>query len=596
VLARLAVIQVGGQRAFEHSRFTRVGGDYVVEAVRGGIYTRWGTPLAVQDPSYDLGVYYARLADNDWRPVAAELTGADPAELAAIAESAIRRVERVRDAVRRHNNDETMRVREEYEYYPVACGLATETAVRIRAEPERFPGMVILENTRRSYPNGDLAPHVVGELARIDSNTAAWNGLRSRGLVWEPWLEGVGLTDVVGRYRRDDSLGLTGIERQYEDMLRGRHGHVIKRLSVGVLKVETRLEETPPRAGCDVYLTLREDFQRAANAALARAAADPAMDFEAGALVALEVETGAVLAAATWPTYDLASYRRDFLSLRENPRHPLVFRPTQAALPIGSVYKVVTAVAGLEKGVLAAGTTHECRGSQRFYGRSFTCLGHHGSLTLLEAIQKSCNVYFYNVGYRVGGQALADCGRMLGLGMPTGVDLPFARSGGIPARPAGRGVINLSIGQGDMLCTPLQVANMMAAIANGGTLHTPHFFDHAVGPDGERVVRYEGKSRRLDIGEETLRLVREGMVRVVTSGTARRADLSQFRAAGKTGSAETGRPGVLHAWFAGFAPAEKPRIAFAVVNEATSGHGGSHAAPIVADFLWDVWDEVEAMP
>jgi cell division protein FtsI/penicillin-binding protein 2 len=158
--------------------------------------------------------------------------------------------------------------------------------------------------------------------------------------------------------------------------------------------------------------------------------------------------------------------------------------------------------------------------------------------------------------------------------------------------------VNLSIGQGRLLCTPLQVANMMAVVANGGDVHTPHFLHHQVDPDGT-VHPHKPERRRVDIRPDVLRVVRQGMEKVTQTGTARRSRLDDYRVAGKTGTAQTGRRDendrkVYHAWFAGYAPWDEPRLAFAVVNEDTYLHGGD-AAPIVHEFLWRVWDEVEAM-
>jgi len=157
-------------------------------------------------------------------------------------------------------------------------------------------------------------------------------------------------------------------------------------------------------------------------------------------------------------------------------------------------------------------------------------------------------------------------------------------------------VVNLAIGQGRILCSPLQVANMVAAVANGGRLYRPHFFDYALNSDGDVVQRYEPQYRQVPVKRSTLEVVCKGLKLVVDSGTAAGAGLARFRAAGKTGTAELGVGGLNHAWFAGYAPYDNPKIAFVVVNERTSGQGGSHAAPIMAFALEPIWDAVEWMP
>ncbi|MCK4373812.1 MAG: hypothetical protein KAX19_00745, partial [Candidatus Brocadiae bacterium] len=382
-------------------------------------------------------------------------------------------------------------------------------------------------------------------------------------------------------------------------LLRGMRGYVLNHLVFGVLKVEKESVATAPESGLDIYLTLREDFQSAANAALERAAQDEALDFSRGALVILDARDGSVLAAATYPSYDLSTFGHDFEELRADPRKPFLFRPLQAALPTGSVYKTITAIAALEEGAITPGTSFDCQRRKVFRAgrasRVFHCTGLHRTLSLVPAIEKSCNIYFYNAGLAAGGEALARWGGLFGLGRPTGADLPEL-AGQVPTPRHTYGVLNLCIGQGDLLCTPLQVANMMAAVANGGRLYRPHFFDHARNAAGDVVERCRPEFVEVPVKQSTLDTLRQGLRLVVASGTARNASLDGFRAAGKTGTAELGPGNPNHAWFAGYAPYDAPKIAFAVVSELTGGHGGSHAAPIMAFALEEVWDEVEQMP
>jgi len=595
VLARLAQVQIGWHERFELAAYSRAGGDHIVDTVRGGIYTRWGTPLARQVATFGLGVLYDRLDDDDWAPVVAALTGHPVSELQEVARRKIERIERIQRAVQRRSGldpeENYIRVVEQNQYHCVVDGVPAQVAALVRAEPERFPGIRVMERTRRENPNGDLAPHVVGQVLALSPQK--WEALTEADLTWTMNMP---VSAIDRRYTMDDLSGFSGIERQYEDLLRGRRGYVVNRWAFRVLKRELVSQQEPPEPGCDVYLTLREDFQRAANAALARAAAEPALDFEQGALVILDVHSGAILAAATWPSYNLATYRDDIARINADPRHPLVFRPLQATLPTGSVYKVITALAALETGGITPQTTFTCAGTQRILGRSWACTGHHGSIALLRAIEKSCNIYFYNAGLRAGGEALTEWGRLLGLGVPSGVDWPFERAGRVPDATATFQVLNLSIGQGELEATPLQVAGAMAVVANGGRRYVPHFFDRAIGPDGEVAARYRPRYTEVPVHPGMLEAVRRGMRMAVETGTARNAGLESFRAAGKTGTAELGPQGLYHAWFAGFAPYEDPKIAFAVVNERTSGHGGTHAAPIMAYALEPVWAEVEAMP
>jgi len=602
LVARLAQIQLGlfvdDRLAFDPDDYTRASGSHLVETVRGGIYTRWGTPLARQVPSFDLGVKYEQLAEPEWKQSISRLCGVPEEDLAVRAAEITEWVERMEAHVRTRQMEREgyadIRVAERYAYHWVLRDAPPEAAAAVRTEPERFPGIVVMEGTRREYPNGELAPHVVGGFGRMTPEK--WRDVCETD---RAWTMNMPLASIESRYRKDDSFGTNGVEMACEGLLRGARGYVLKRLAFSILHIEKRSTEVPPVRGNDVYLTIREDFQRAANEALRRAASAPELDFDAGALVILDVRDGAVLAAATYPSYDLATYRDEehVAELLADPRAPFLFRPVQAALPTGSVYKVITAIAALEEGAIVPSTTHTCHGYDTFEGRRFDCASRwgHGTLSLVPAIEHSCNVYFYHAGLKAGGEALTRWGRLFGLGVPNGVDLPYSRTGQVPDVRATLEIVNLSIGQGGLLCTPLQVAGMMAAVANGGRLYRPHFFDHARDAAGEVVERHEPQFVAIPVSPSTLEPVREGMRLAVESGTARAAGLDPFRAAGKTGTAETGRSGVFHAWFAGYAPFEDPVIAFAIVSELTGGHGGTHAAPIVAFALEEIWGEVEAL-
>ncbi|MHC4789108.1 MAG: peptidoglycan D,D-transpeptidase FtsI family protein [Planctomycetota bacterium] len=610
LIARLAQIQIGWHDRFDREAYTRTGGSHLVESARGGIYARWGTPLAVQVPSFDVGVHYAALTEVGWREPVSKLCGVPPGQLAEAAERIVRRVERMEEHInarRRAQGRPEIQVAERLAYHRVLEDVLVEVAAALRTEPELFPpveggrgelrAVRLLESSRRRYPNGGLAPHVVGRVALLSAET--WEGLAQAD---RTWTMGEPFSRIGSRYKMDDRLGALGAEKAFEGLLRGQRGYVLNQLVFGLLAYRKESAETAPEAGLDVYLTIREDFQAAANEALRRAAEEEQyahLEFASGALVIVDVRDGAVLAAATYPSYDLATFRERYEQIASDPRSPLLFRPLQAALPTGSVYKVITATAALEEDEITPSTIFTCRRGDTFRaGRSerwFECTGRHGAIDLLPAIERSCNTYFYNAGLKAGREALARWGRAFGLGVPTGVDLPYARAGQLPEPRHTYGVINLSIGQGLLLCTPLQVANMMGAIANGGRLYAPHFFDHARSAEGDVVRRHEPEFVRIDVSPETLRLVREGMRRVVEGrhGTARRAGLKRFGVAGKTGTAELGRGQPFHAWFAGFAPHDDPRIAFAVVSERTPGHGGSHAAPIMALCLEQIWDAAQ---
>lgn len=589
LLARLAQIQIAWHHLFQEEVYERTRGDRLLETPRGSIFTQDGVALARDVAVFDIAVHYPRLEEQQWRHEVRRVLDVSPDEIQRRVQAIRRRVERAWESVRRRTKLPDLRIREQTHYHPVIRDVPVEVAAAIRSQPELFPSVRIAERAVRRYPHGTLAPHIVGQMGAVN-----WQRLKASGMAWAPPMS---VARAGGKYLTSDTAGVSGIEKACEKLLRGTRGFVRHRLQFLPLKVAKRSHSSPPTPGCDVHLTVRRDFQQAANEALRWAADNESLHFTKGALVILDVRDGAVLAAATYPSYDLNTYREEFSRIVADERSPLLFRPTQAALPMGSVYKVVTATAGLEEGKIVPSTTIHCAGSVAFGRRRFRCTAHHGDCDLLRAIQKSCNSYFFTVGKMVGEEALAKWGSRYGLGRLTGVGLPFEKSGQVrDARKAYSlyGALNLSIGQGDLLCTPLQVARMVAAIANGGRMVRPHLLLTARGPDGRAVKKFEPHAERLPVRAETLEVIRKGMRLAVQSGTARHAGLDRFQAAGKTGTAHATRR-LNHAWFAGFAPYDEPRVAFAVYSERTPGHGGRAAAPIVTQALGEIWPEVLKM-
>jgi len=623
LVARLAQMQVGSRGRLDSGYPGSGSGSELLAAPRGSIYTSDGVLLARDVHCFRLCVHYSHLCggqvigsvepavraaetyggvegaavsllrEADWRERVCRMTGASLQELDRRAGETIRRVERICEAVRKRTGRRDLRIAEQEQFHPVVGEILPEVAVLVRTQPEEFPGLKVTHRIRRVYSSGDLAPHVVGHCGALSPER--WRRLLDGG---RAWTSAMPVSEVGRRYCQDDFAGTAGVELSCEDLLRGRRGYLERYLVFHPLSVERRVITVSPEPGLDLCLTLRSDFQRAVNDALAWASRQPSLDFSAGALVILDARTGAVLAAGTYPSYNLETFQADFARLSTDQRSPLLFRPTQAALLTGSVFKLMTAVVALEEGKITPSTPFTCARGVRFQSRWFSCPGSHGTVDLLPAIEVSCNSYFFQVAALLEGTAMARWAHAFGLGVPTGVDLPFEKVGRIPEPGSLLARLNLAIGQGEMLCTPLQVARMCAAIANGGTLVQPHFMERVVGPDGEAARGFEPRQQAIAVRPETLHVVREGMHRVVVGpgGTARAAGLDRFDAAGKTGTAELGAGRPNHAWFAGFAPYENPKIAFAVVSERTSGHGGSHAVPIAAKALETIWPQVERMP
>jgi penicillin-binding protein 2 len=383
-----------------------------------------------------------------------------------------------------------------------------------------------------------------------------------------------------------------------------------------------------PVDGRDVTLTFDAELQRAAERILddalsgadladeldgedSSAEAAPAASLPQGAtLIAIDVATGDVLAAAAAPRFDLSLYsnfdKERWQSTLDDPRHPFYSRVTALTAPPGSVFKVLSAVAALESGAIDPETPVHCRG---FLDRpdQFRCMifrrhGHsHGDIRLSEALCQSCNVYFFEAARRMGPEPLRLWAERFGFGAPTGVDLPGEAGGQLPPMPIGgrRGptsgnTLQLAIGQSSLLVSPLQVARMMAAVANGGSLVKPRFVrtdGHGSADTGIRLASYdeamdEPPQRIADLSPRTLAILREGLLQVVADprGTGKAARVKGVAIAGKTGTAETGGGRPDHAWFAGYAPAERPRIAFVVMLE-HAGSGGKSAGPVAKRFV-----------
>ena len=467
-------------------------------------------------------------------------------------------------------------------FSPVAIikGVGFETIAAVKMRSEAFLGFEIQERFERVTPVGALAPHLVGYVAKfnerdVEAAVKKYSGWPSRA------------------YFMTLRAGRAGIEKEMDDVLRGEFGmECFERDNLG--RWQETLTDAPPMVGRDVVLTIDSRLQKLAEEALADVV---------GAAVFVDVQTGHILAIASSPKYDPALFRKDYKQLIANPDQPLWYRAARGQLPLGSVFKVVTALAALEKGCVPASV--DCEGAIRYGRRSFSCHRRfgHGPEDLTDAIQHSCNVFFYRTAQRVGETALIDMARRMGLGRRTGVRIPQEYGGFVPPRVPGGELMNLSIGQGKLLVTPLQVARMMGAVANGGTLVPVKIiqelrpFDHTDSPVAESLPD-DRKPHPVGISKRSLDAVRLGMYKVVNErgGTAFRAfgNFDQpFKVCGKTSTAErkARRDGQVVTdnvgWFAGYAPYEKPRIAFAIAVERLSGNqgGGRVAAPIACEVL-----------
>jgi len=459
----------------------------------------------------------------------------------------------------------------------VKDNLTTEEVAQIESRKLEFPELEVEVEPKRSYPFKMSAAHVLGYLQELTP---------------EDFKNG-----AAGKRHWGDMAGKTGIERRYDDVLTGEDGRLLEVVdSLGRSRGEMAREE--PRQGKNLRLSLDYDLQKKAEELL--------QDKE-GAIVALDPKTGEVLALANFPTYDPNKFisrftPEEWLSLVNDPAYPLENRAVRGLYSPGSIFKIVMAAAGLEAGFIDGRTAYFCAGSQEIYGNVFNCWFKpgHGMMNLTNGIKNSCNIYFYNLGRRMGIEPIASYARLMGLGRKTGIDIPGEKDGLVPdpewkmktSKTAWyRGeTISVSIGQGPLLVTPLQIADMVACVANRGVRVVPSLVLPENGND-------KGGKTNIPIKRGTFETIIQGMwMSVNAEGTGRGARVDGFDVCGKTGSTQwisTERAEKLkqqgkeikktHSWFAGFAPRNDPKIVVTVLVE--FGGAGSGAAVLAGQIF-----------
>lgn len=405
-----------------------------------------------------------------------------------------------------------------------------------------------------------------------------------------------------GKLRPGDIAGKSGLERQYNDLLVGTDG--MRRVIVNSIGKEMgRLSEQEAIPGKQIQLTVDYDLQQIAEDHLAG---------KKGAVVALDPRTGEVLAFVSRPAADPNDFavrisKEEWQHLNEDPDHPLLNRVTQAQIPPGSVFKIVMATAMLESKAVPESFTAFCPGYGVFYGQMHKCWvygkSEHGSVNLHSAIVRSCDVFFYNLGMRLGIDTIAKYGKMLGLGEKTGIDLPAEEAGLMPSEEWVQRVyhhkwypgstISVAIGQGSVMVTPLQVAYVIGGIASGGEFKQPHLLKDAT---------HVGE-KRVELSEHTVEEVTQGMWGVVNEpgGTGNAIKLQGIEFCGKSGTAQmmsyaaSSRLGMgkgkNDGWFVGYAPRRNPEIVVAAMVAETTEHGGTVAGPVVRDIVKAYYDK-----
>ena len=464
-------------------------------------------------------------------------------------------------------------------FFPVKIKRHIEFNQLAQLEEHRLdlPGVIIEFEPQRRYPIGPLAPHAFGYLGEITSDelTAQSNYNYSMG----------------------DFIGKNGLEKKFEETLRGTKGIMYVEVDVLGRELGTAANLTPKSAqeGHNLEITLDIALQNHLS---------EAMEGKRGAAVVLDCHNGEVLALVSKPSFDLNVFTSiikpdDWQNLVSNPQKPLFDRTVQGVFPPGSTYKLILATAALETAIINQEQEYECSGSMRLGRRTFDCWKEegHGRVNLIEALAQSCNVYFYNLSLEVGLDAWSSFGKYFGFGTVTGIDMPGENAGLVPDKNIlderygvgqwTRGMLlNLAVGQGDLLVTPIQMAQFTMAIANNGVYYTPHLVRAKINPNDSTKIYTQIETKFVpNVRQTTYDILKEGMFRVVNSesGTGRAAYLQQIPVAGKTGTAQNPH-GDDHAWFIGYAPVQNPSIVFCIFVE-NGGGGGAIAAPIAGSFL-----------
>jgi penicillin-binding protein 2 len=586
---RLFYLQV-----IEGDNFYRMTAENIIRTValpatRGQIRDHKGRVLATMVPSYDIEVLPSQITRESYDHLRA-LLGPDIERL--MTWEAI-------EAEATKGKDRTL---------VVAENVSRDVMAQLETSLDK-PGIHVAAVLRRHYPNGSTAAHTIGYLNEVSAEE-----LKTRKD------EG---------YQAGDTIGRTGIERQWEPYLRGHKGFekvVVNRR--GLRRTDIRIADLvtdgpvgqSPSPGNNVILTIDLDVQRIVERAL--------RSVRSAAAVVVDIETGRILAIASKPAFDPNMMSgglspENIARVLSDRLRPFRDKALSDTFNPGSTFKAITAMAGLEEKVIVPEDKVKCGGYIQVGRRRFRCTKAHKTVNLYDAIVQSCNVFFYDLGGRPGMMnRMAKYAADFGLGAPTGLGLNGEQAGFIPTEEWHRAraitdkknegfvvghALNTAIGEGAVRVTVLQMALLYAAVASDGKLWLPQIVERVESPSGQIIEEFPPRARReVSVSPASLAFLKRALYGVVfdSKGTAYKARPKRIEIAGKTGTAQVfqgGRRGgdepplpyerVDHAWFAGFAPAAKPRIAFAVLVE-HGGHGGSVSAPVAVEIVENYFDSV----
>lgn len=528
-----------------------------VAAPRGILFDRHGVPLVDNRPAFTLSLIPREL-DRD--PVRRQVALARVATLLGIP------YRDLEESAARVSPDSLLPVR-------VRRGLTLDDVAKIEERKLELPGVIVEVEPQRTYPSSRFAAHLLGYVREANEEQLK-----------------------QGRHRRGDMVGQTGLERLLDEHLRGRDGG--ESIEVDAMGRLVRLvQQTEPHPGAQVITTIDRRIQEAAEQAL---------EGLAGAIVVMDPRNGDVLAMASAPAFPIDQFtgtidRNAWLAVVRDPQHPMLNRTLQTQYAPGSVFKIVVTAAGLQEGTLTPLDRVHCDGAFHLGAWTFKDWkeGGHGGVDLHRAMAQSCNVFFYQAGLRIGGAAIAKYASAFGFGRPTGVDLQSEKPGLLPQPRIRRGrqvwqageTVNMSIGQGALLVTPIQVARFMAAVANGGVLWKPRLVQRVEQADRGTIFSDPGRVMgHVDLSPVVWAFLKQSLWSVVNEGgTGAAARIPGLDVAGKTGTAQMianskASRGEDHAWFAAFAPLRDPEVVVVVLVE-RGGKGGQVAAPIAKKIL-----------
>jgi penicillin-binding protein 2 len=546
-----------------------------IPAPRGQIVDRNGEPLAQTRVSYNLAIAFPTpLTFSE-----AETLAFTQKQILAARSLTGRMISLTRDLVLKHYKNRGI--------VPLVVAQDLKPSEIESIKKDHSQSLVLQPVYQRTYPNGSLAGHIIGYAGR--AGKIAEGPLQNNDLLWP------------------NAEGREGLEQTFDDQLQGKVGQYNISFDATGKKASEQIS-IPPQPGYNVVTTLDLPLQRLCEQVLEKGV-------KRGALVMIDPNNGDILAMASWPTINPNAFipnisTEAFKALQDDPQIPLLPRAYRSAYPPGSTFKVPVALAALQEGVITTDDEFGCPPALEIGRMTFRNWKHTdaGSLNFADALTQSCDTWFYQVGIKTGSRKMADWATRLGFGARTGIPLASEADGRIPTddfmkKVHGRKMLdgdlaNFSIGQGDVLVTPLQMAQAMAIVGNGGTFYQTRLVKQVQSIDGQIVTAYNVRARdNLGINPKILKEIKRAMVAVVSSrmGTAGRASVPNVKVAGKTGTAQWGPKNKERtaAWFAGFAPADKPKYAFAAIYESdvsnAAVHGGTVAAPLVGKVLREVF-------